>query len=253
MALGATPIAIGKTLCTIITKEYMEEISNIESFSDNELKSIADELNIKNYDAFSRADLIKNIKDRLNKSPFESAFHDIAEIVPTLSPSMNIIFDFWFRAFKKNKLLTSALTIVFCASLTIAIYHVEKKDAVKREKIKNENFDLAKRIEELENIQNGLNELIEFVVNQKNAIIQTELNIKELEKQKNDLEPIVLSQKETVEAIFQEQEKRDYKNRWIERFIGFGLGIVASIIASIIYGLIKRKIIPNKPIAAMRD
>ena len=157
-----------------------------------------------------------------------------------LSGTVGLLIDFWFNAFKRNKWLTVIATIIFFVSFGYFVYYMDQKDRREIEKAKIENLDLNKRITELEEVEKSLKNLIVFVNNQKQSIVITENNIKELEKKKNELEPIVKSQQETVEALFQEQDKRNYERRWIERFIGFGLGIAASIIVSIVFGILAR-------------
>lgn len=229
-------------------KEFpnIEIKDDLESYSNQDLQFIARELHIESYERLDRKGLI----DAINKTQTKSTINDILRRIDfdiTSSSGMtNILIDFWFVAFKKNKWLTSIATIVFFVTLVFSINYYDNKEAKTLEKERKENFELNNRIKELENVEASLKNLIVFIENQKKAIVQTEQSLNDLEKKKNELEPIVATQKETVEAIFREQDNRNWENRWFERLIGFGLGIAASIIASIIYGVIKRLTATNK-------
>ncbi len=208
-------------------------------YSDDELKFIAKELHIENYDILDRDGLIESI----NKSQTKSTVNDILRKIDSLNSVTGlsgVLVDFWFRALAKRKWLTIISTLVFFASLTLTIVYFDSKSQREMEEVKKESLNLESRITDLENMESNLKELIVFIENQKEAIVETENSLSALEKKKNELEPIVKTQEETIAAILDQQEKRNWNNRWVERLIGFGLGIAASICASIIYGLIKR-------------
>jgi hypothetical protein len=228
--------------------EHIEIKDNLELYNDDELRFIAKELNIENHDKLTRIDLIQEINKNQTKSTINNILRTL-DSLRTVTGLTGVLLDFWFRAFIKNKWLTSVITIVLFVSLTITITYFENKEAAKIEQAKKESLELGNRINDLEKMEESLKSLITFIDNQKNAIIQTKQSIQELQKQKVELEPIILSQKETVEAIFREQDKRNFEYRLIERFIGFGLGVIASIIASILYGLIKRIATPKSTFA----
>ena len=69
--------------------------------------------------------------------------------------------------------------------------------------------------------------------------LRTESTLNKLQDEKQQLEPIVLSNRETVEAILAAHAARQRSNAWKERVIGFSLGALASMLASIIYGYFK--------------
>ena len=94
--------------------------------------------------------------------------------------------------------------------------------------------DIAVQIQELEKFDIGLKKLAAFITIQKEQLTHRQAVIKELEKERNNLEPIVNSQSEVVEAIFKAQERRVKKDRWIDIIVGLFVGIAASFIASVI-------------------
>jgi hypothetical protein len=46
---------------------------------------------------------------------------------------------------------------------------------------------------------------------------------------------VAAADQKIADAIFNEQERRTSVSVWIERYIGFGSGVVASVIAAFIY------------------
>jgi hypothetical protein len=53
-----------------------------------------------------------------------------------------------------------------------------------------------------------------------------------LETEKQKLEPLVNADRAKVEAFFRAQEERAQEKVFQERYIGFGLGVLASFVAS---------------------
>ena len=115
---------------------------------------------------------------------------------------------------------------------TIYSYEVQRNEKIEIELSKN--LDFKTKIQELSDTEKNLKTLLEFVSTQKNKITAYESSINQLEKQKQNLEPLVNADKKTVEALFKSQEQRAKNNASQERWVGFGLGILASIIASFV-------------------
>jgi hypothetical protein len=88
-------------------------------------------------------------------------------------------------------------------------------------------------------IGNQLSELNVFLRRQRSRIEGTEDTIKKLNAEKTKLEPVVMTQKETVEAILAAHSERTARNAWKERLLGFFIGVVASVLASFIYNYFK--------------
>lgn len=229
-------------------KEFpnIEIKDDLESYSDQDLQFIARELHIEAYEKLDRKGLIDSINKTQTKSTVNDILRRIDFDITSSSGMTSILIDFWFVAFRKSKWVTSITTIAFFVTLGLSINYYDNKEAKILKKERKESLELNNRIKELEDVEASLKNLIVFIESQKKAIVQTEQSLNDLEKKKNELEPIVATQKETVEAIFREQDNRNWENRWLERLIGFGLGIAASIIASIIYGIIKRLTATNK-------
>src|SRR5690606_39022865 len=101
--------------------------------------------------------------------------------------------------------------------------------------------ELMAQIQELEKLDSGLTQLSSFIQSQKAQLNEKQAVISELERKRSELEPIVNSHSEIVEAIFKVQEQRAQRSKWLDLGIGFALGILGSLIASVIFKLVERR------------
>nr|WP_319401809.1 hypothetical protein [uncultured Carboxylicivirga sp.] len=209
--------------------------NRLQIFTTKELRYLAKELNIENYYNLDSKALILEI---CKIEPIESVYDTLDQFT---SLGSNYLIDFWFQSYVKNKILTLTITIIFFLGLISTLVYFSNKSERQITQAKSESENLNKRINDLELVESSLKDLLKFVDYQKQAILQTEERIKDLEQKRDELLPIVKSDQKIVEAIFSAQEKRNRQNRWTERLIGFVSGLVTSIIASIIYGFIKRR------------
>lgn len=97
---------------------------------------------------------------------------------------------------------------------------------------------IALQLDKLDKFDEGLKNLKAFVQLQKEQRTEQQKVISELEKKRSELEPIVESQTEVVEAIFRLQEQR---GKWFDIGLGFVLGIIGSLISSVIFKLIEKR------------
>jgi septal ring factor EnvC (AmiA/AmiB activator) len=104
------------------------------------------------------------------------------------------------------------------------------------EPVKDEYSVVIRQITE---IGKTLSSLSAFLEKERQRVSNTEGVIKKLEEEKTKLEPIVISQRETVEAILSAHSRRTASHAWKERIIGFFLGALASMLASFIYSYVK--------------
>ncbi|MDY0206723.1 MAG: hypothetical protein RBR82_08865 [Pseudomonas sp.] len=148
--------------------------------------------------------------------------------------------DFWVKSYKKSPKPTaiiSFITILLTAlSLGITIYSSEK---ARTERLDNPQ-SYFEQFELLKNTEQNLNDLSGFITSKKNEIEVTKNLIQELEVKRLELEPIVNSNQEVVDAMFLQNRKEFEKTVWTERGVSFGFGILASLIASVIWHFIGR-------------
>ncbi|MEO8233309.1 MAG: hypothetical protein ABI638_13575 [Ignavibacteriota bacterium] len=105
--------------------------------------------------------------------------------------------------------------------------------------IKRDSNEYDSVITQIKNIEEQLSNFNKFLVKERKRVQDTEYTIKKLENEKNELEPIVLSHRETVQAILNAQAKYTSAYLWKERIFGFLIGILASFLATILYDYIK--------------
>jgi septal ring factor EnvC (AmiA/AmiB activator) len=127
--------------------------------------------------------------------------------------------------------LWNALAGLFCGVLAYVF-----QDPPKETKSAS---DYAAVIASITDIGARLTDLNSFLRREQTRIEETEATVKKLNEEKIKLEPLVATQRDTVEAILRAHAERTAKNIWKERILGFALGATASLIASFIYDYIK--------------
>ena len=95
-------------------------------------------------------------------------------------------------------------------------------------------------IGKISGIGKQLSELNEFLEKERRRVADTEATVRSLNEEKTKLEPLVLTQRETVEAILAAHAARTARQAWKERMFGFVLGLAASLTASFVYEYFKR-------------
>ena len=85
-----------------------------------------------------------------------------------------------------------------------------------------------------------LEQLGSFLERERLRVAATEETVRKLSEEKAKLEPLVSTQRETVDAILAAHADRTVRTAWKERLIGFSLGVAASLIASFAYEYLKR-------------
>ncbi len=225
-------------------KDYFLELANknikdIKTLDTDELRFVAKYIGLEKYKEKSRDDLISEIEVFQTKETINKALYKFDSL--NTRSLTSLVFDLWFRAYNINRRVTILTTVAILISFSAVLVYLDFRKVEEEKIARSENEDLNRRLSDLESVENTLKDLSLFIQNQKEAIINTELSIRELEKEKDQLEPIVETQKETIEAIFRQQENRQNQTKWIERLFGFLFGVVASLVASFIYGFIKRK------------
>ena len=100
--------------------------------------------------------------------------------------------------------------------------------------------EYSKIITEITAIGSKLSTLSEFLERERTRVADTEATVQKLNDEKAQLEPVVLTQRQTVEAILSAHAARAGKSVWKDRALGFVLGSVSSVAASFIYDYLKR-------------
>jgi len=155
-----------------------------------------------------------------------------------LDPS-SLLADLLAESYKRSPKLTVFgvfFTITLIVGGVTATEYLKESDFKKRAP-----ESIALQLDELDKFDEGLKNLTAFVQLQKEQLTEQQKVISELEKKRSELEPIVESQTEVVEAIFRVQEQREQTGKWFDIGLGFVLGIIGSLISSVIFKLIEKR------------
>jgi len=139
----------------------------------------------------------------------------------------------WIHAYKESPKITVWISSLLSIISILMVFYFNNKVNEERQKKFAENINFTSQIGQLNQTEENLNKLISFVKFQKQQLIINEETIEILKKEKNKLEPLVQADKKIIKSLFLEQETRAKKEATTERWIGFGLGLLASLIASI--------------------
>lgn len=127
--------------------------------------------------------------------------------------------------------------IISLVAATMSYYENHQKKLKKEHDLTYEN-----QVERLENIQSSVKDLAEFVSQQQKQLEESQVTLANLESERRKLEPVVQADRVVVEAILRLQAEKEMSNVWVERGIGFLLGIAGSLIASIIFTSVRTRI-----------
>lgn len=95
--------------------------------------------------------------------------------------------------------------------------------------------DVSAQIEKLDMMSDNLSDFQFFLEQQKENLKSEQTVLTQLKEEKKNLEPLVQADREIVEAVFKQQEKRQREKVWYERAFGFFIGVLSSLLATFIY------------------
>ncbi|SDW28646.1 hypothetical protein [Nitrosomonas oligotropha] len=144
----------------------------------------------------------------------------------------------WVKLYKEHPKLTVTITIVLGIVGGTVAYFTEQHNQEVREARRLENLDYANQVRSLDETRKNLNALIEFVDSQKQQLETSHQALQAIKSEHERMKPLLESDREVIDAIFAAQETRNQSAQSTERWIGFGLGVVASLIASFLWAAI---------------
>ena len=121
--------------------------------------------------------------------------------------------------------------------MTVGVSFYEKQE---EKQLKKENQVYEVQMVKLMQVQDSINNLSEFIHQQKEQIKQSQHAVESLIIEQKSLKFVVEANREVVDSILKLHANRVSANVWQERFIGFGLCIASSLIASLIWAGIRR-------------
>lgn len=145
----------------------------------------------------------------------------------------------WFETYKKAPAITSIISVIIAIVGIMTGVYFDHQQKIKQELERKENLNYHTQIEQLNDTEENINQLLNFVKQQRVNLKATQTTLDSLKTEKEKLEPLVESDRKVVKALFNAQEERNRSEISRERWIGFGLGILASILASTILMVIR--------------
>lgn len=143
----------------------------------------------------------------------------------------------YVELFRKKPRVTGIFTLTLGIILTTAAIVADRQSKAAEEKRLRSLSTYNAQLQQLQTVQQSLHELSTFVDQQKERLEASEQLISRLQEEKRRIEPLVQADRKTVEAVFQLQEERASRSVSVERWIGFGLGVLASLFASFIFSM----------------
>lgn len=142
---------------------------------------------------------------------------------------------------------TQTLLVVIGMFITISslIFGIIYLNKQQHKKIEVGNVGIQERLQKLNDVQFTLKELEQFIDSQKQSIVNQNKLLESLKEEKSELEPIVQANRELIDKIFKQQEKRSKWEFRLRIVLGFMLGIVGSFFGSILYSSYKKYKVKN--------
>jgi hypothetical protein len=130
--------------------------------------------------------------------------------------------------------IIGALFSIIGAVMSIAIEFYDKAE-------KRNSLMYEKQIDSLNQIENSINILKEFVQNQKKYLEESQIAVNLLKEEEELLKPVVEADRKIVDALFKIQAQQQSKSIWLDRAFGFFIGIASSLVASLFWAYARRK------------
>lgn len=93
----------------------------------------------------------------------------------------------------------------------------------------------------IDEYEKAIKELNEYANNQTNKLKETNLRLEELKAEHKKLELIVQAERKAIESLLEINDKRQAKQKWIDRGISFLMGIIYTLIYYVINYWQKKK------------
>ena len=110
-----------------------------------------------------------------------------------------------------------------------------------QEPSKDEFEEYTKAIANIEGVGKELTGLVKFLNQERQRVAESEATLRNLQDEKTKLEPVVLAQRDTVNAILSAHARATASRAWKERMLGFITGLFASLIASMVVEYLRRR------------
>lgn len=147
-----------------------------------------------------------------------------ADVLATVSNSSGILARAWIQLFDLAPRLTVAISIILSIAAATLVYTAPKPSVPQQA--------FAQQIAALDQTQRSLDQLSDFVAQQRKAIATDQSAIVRLRAEQNRLRPLIQADRKTVDALLAEQQVRADATASRERWYGAGLGILGAFFVS---------------------
>ncbi|MCJ7645342.1 hypothetical protein MUO65_00305 [bacterium] len=159
----------------------------------------------------------------------------------TLIPSsrsdrFNVLFGIIFASIAVMALLDDAIIFALieavCAAalFTVAYVFQDQEDS-------SQVGEYSRMIEGVSKMGTTLTELRTFLEREIERVSETQRILEQLNQEKQQLEPVVRTQRQVVEAILSAHSKKTRLSKWKDWVIAFCLGVLASLLATYLFNL----------------
>ena len=97
------------------------------------------------------------------------------------------------------------------------------------------------QLDAIDQVQESTKRILEFTETQRANLKREHEALQDMQRERASLGPLLEADRKLVEAIFEQQARRQANSQWAERVLGFGFGIVASVIASFLYAYLTQR------------
>lgn len=144
----------------------------------------------------------------------------------------------YVKSLRDRPVLTILASVLILGVGAFGIYMDESRRKAEEQRRRELLATYSLQLEQLDDVQQSLKDLSEFVSMQRVRLQESEQLVSKLQEEKQRIEPLVQADRKVVDAVFQLQEQRTAASVARERWIGFGLGVGASLLASFIYAVV---------------
>ena len=174
-----------------------------------------------------------------------SDFEELQEKAAILDSNLNALStnkEFYLKSISKSRQKARTALLSSIAGLIISVFAGFLFPVLFDRQDKTE---ISEQITDLDNIQNSLENLQDYVVNQKEILKTLDSDISTLNERKEKLELMLEIDNEKLELLLSEIENKKKSKRWIEILISFLVGVFSSTTVALVLGYFKRK--TNQP------
>ncbi|KAA2218273.1 hypothetical protein [Maribacter flavus] len=140
-----------------------------------------------------------------------------------------------YKKIKNQKPRIFELISGFLISITVAIALSTSGINLYEIFTPQQSEEITSHINQLDKISNELQGIKEFIDNQKKMLEEQSLVLTKLRSENNKLTQVIGMNKQKVDALFKIQDEKAVQKIWIDRLVGFLIGLASSFLVAILF------------------